>query len=145
MVYGGGLFYVESMTFRILQPYGRCPLGLGYWKSHPNAWPVKTLVLGDQGYQQAELLALLKNAPAGDASLILARQLISANLNIANGSDATAQVTDAMSSANNWLYLSGKLPSNIKPTSTPGQALLNAAAVLEQFNNGLLTAECVSQ
>src|SRR5262249_21793583 len=63
-----------------------CPLGQGFWKNHSDTWPVTSLTLGSQTYTQAELLALFDTPPRGDASLILAHQLIAAKLNIANGS-----------------------------------------------------------
>src|SRR5206468_5345555 len=69
----------------------KCPLSLGYWKTHPAVWPVTTLTLGTVSYTQAELLAILKTNPGigtkSDASLILADQLIAAKLNVANGSN----------------------------------------------------------
>src|SRR5262249_39117711 len=70
-----------------VQPPNRCPQGQGFWKNHPGAWPVISLTLGSQTYTQAELLALFDTPPRGDASVILAHQLIAAKLNIANGSN----------------------------------------------------------
>src|SRR5262249_46034847 len=64
-----------------------CPLGQGFWKNHSDTWPVTSLTLGSQTYTQAELLALYDTPPRGDASVILAHQLIAAKLNIANGSN----------------------------------------------------------
>ena len=45
------------------KPGNRCPLGQGFWKTHPGAWPVTTLTLGSQSYTQAELLALSDTPP----------------------------------------------------------------------------------
>jgi hypothetical protein len=63
----------------------QCPLGQGFWKNHPVAWPVSSLTLGSQRYTQVELLTILDTPVRGDASLILAHQLIAAKLNIAGG------------------------------------------------------------
>jgi hypothetical protein len=60
-----------------------CPLGQGFWKNHPDAWPVSCLTLGRQTYSQTELLRLLDTPVRGDASLILAHQLIAAKLTMA--------------------------------------------------------------
>src|SRR5215212_2631059 len=65
----------------------RCPLSQGYWRTHPAAWPVTTLVLGNSAnaahtYSQRELLAIFDANAKKDASLILADQLIAAKLNI---------------------------------------------------------------
>src|SRR5262249_29675417 len=55
-------------------PANTCPVGQGFWRSHPSAWPVGTLVLGSQTYTESELLTVLRT-PIGrsgaDASLIL--------------------------------------------------------------------------
>src|SRR5438034_1211788 len=77
---------------------GPCPRSQGYWKNNPRLWPVSSLTLGSQTYSKTELLNLLKNSTTSDASVILARQLIAAKLNIANGSDGTpvsSTTTDA--------------------------------------------------
>ena len=78
------------------QPTG-CPFGQGYWKNTAQ-WPVTQLTLGNQTYTQAELLILFNSPPQGDASLILADQLIAARLNIANGADATPVTSTIISS-----------------------------------------------
>src|SRR5882724_3318995 len=55
-------------------PSGVCPLTQGYWKNHPNAWPVNSLMLGSQIYTKMELLNILNTPSGGDASIILAKQ-----------------------------------------------------------------------
>ena len=48
-----------------------------------------SLTLGTVVYNQLQLLSILSSPVKGDASIILAKQLIAAKLNIANGSDPT--------------------------------------------------------
>jgi hypothetical protein len=136
----------------------RCPLGLGFWKSHPSVWPFNSLTLGTtQGtinyadnqsntYTKNQLLAIL-SAPIGagkmaDASLLLADELIAAKLNLLNGStacpiDSTIAAADA---------LIGNQPIPIRPKITPssalGQEMIALAATLDNYNNGLLTPGC---
>jgi len=125
----------------------KCPLGQGFWKVHGSAWRVTSLTLGSQTYTQAELLTLLKT-PVGagrmaDASLILADQLIAAKLNIANGSDPTpvgSTITDADALLATF---KGKVPYQVTASSTGGQAIVNDASVLDSYNNGTLTPNCV--
>ena len=62
------------------------PLSQGYWKNHSSLWPVSSLILGGFSYTQDELLGIFNSSPKGDATLILAHQLIAAKLNVANGS-----------------------------------------------------------
>jgi hypothetical protein len=75
-----------------------CTYSQGYWRNHPNAWPVTSLTLGTVTYQAAELMAILDNPARGNGLVILVHQLIAAKLNIANGADSSAvqeAVTDA--------------------------------------------------
>jgi len=118
-----------------------CPQGQGFWENHPEAWPVTSLTLGSQTYTQAELLALFDTPPRGDASLILADQLIAAKLNIANGADPTP-ISATIADADRLLSsFTGKLPYHVPPSAT-GQAMVNDATALESYNNGELTPAC---
>src|SRR5262249_61131168 len=100
------------------------------------------LTLGSQAYTQDELLALFDPPPRGDASVILAHQLIAAKLNIATGADTTP-ISATIADADRLLSgFTGKLPYNVRPSSATGQAMVNDATVLESYNNGELTPEC---
>jgi len=125
-------------------PTNRCPQGQGFWKNHPGLWPVTSLTLGRQSYTQAALLALFDTPPRGDASLILAYQLITAKLNLANGSDPTpirATITDADSLLSQF-GATNRLPYNVQTSSAIGQQMVNDANVLDRYNNGDLTPDC---
>lgn len=123
-------------------PAGVCPLTQGYWKNHPDAWPVNSLTLGSQIYTQAELLQILNTPSTKDASIILAKQLIAAKLNIAAGSDPTP-VSSTITHADGLLSgFGGKLPYNVKPSSAIGQMMVSDANTLDNYNNGLLTPGC---
>jgi hypothetical protein len=124
----------------------RCPLGPGFWKSHPSVWPVNGLTLGTITYTKNQLLAIL-STPIGagkmaDASLLLADELIAAKLNGFNGSPA-CPIASTIAAAD---ALIGNLPIPIKPKITPssalGQQMMALAATLDNYNNGLLTPGC---
>jgi hypothetical protein len=103
---------------------------------------VNSLVLGSQTYTKAELLNILNNSGSGDASMILAVQLIAAKLNIANGSDPTP-VASTITHADSLLSMfSGKLPYKVKPSSSIGQMMVNDGNTLNSYNNGQLTPNC---
>src|SRR5688572_16163818 len=124
-----------------------CPLSQGYWKNHAETWPRHSLVLGDAGnaahtYTQSELLHLLNTAAKGDASLILAYQLIAARLNVASGSNP-APVANILADADGFLAaFSGKLPYGVKSSTSSGQKMVTAADVLDRYNNGQLAGSC---
>jgi hypothetical protein len=103
---------------------------------------VNSLTLGSQTYTKAQLLTILATPVKSDASLILADQLITAKLNIANGADGTP-VTITIPDADAVLSLyPDRLPYGVKTNSTDGQRMVNDATMLENFNNGLLTPGC---
>lgn len=133
LVFGGFAASAQQST--------TCPFGQGYWKNTAQ-WPVTELTLGSQTYSQAELLILFNTPTEGDASLILAHQLIAAKLNAAQGVDVTA-VSGIIAQADALLaQLPNKLPYTIDPSSTNGQGLTSMAGVLDVFNSGQLTLNC---
>jgi hypothetical protein len=67
-----------------------CTLTQGYWKNHPNAWPVSSVTLGSRSYTQAEALQILNQPVRGNGLVSLAKQLIAAKLNIANGASGAS-------------------------------------------------------
>jgi hypothetical protein len=66
---------------------GECVFGFGYWKNHPQAWPVTELQLGNVTYTQDQLLAIMHEPVRGNGLISLAHHLITAKLNVANGAD----------------------------------------------------------
>jgi hypothetical protein len=66
---------------------GGCVFGFGYWKNHPQAWPVTELQLGNVTYTQDQLLAIMHEPVRGNGLISLAHHLITAKLNVANGAD----------------------------------------------------------
>ena len=102
-----------------------------------------SLTLGSQTYTKTDLLTIWTTPTMGDASLILAHQLIAAKLNIANGSGEPAPVHSTITHADSVLSgFSGKLPYNVKSSSPNGQAMVTDATTLDNYNDGLLTSGC---
>jgi hypothetical protein len=120
----------------------RCPRTAEYWEDHPNAWLVTELTLGQQTYRKRELLSILRQPVDRDASLILARQLIAAKLNIADGSDPAAIATTLQAADSLLNGFDGPLPYQVKPRSETGAEMRAAAAVLNSYNHRLLTPGC---
>ena len=112
-----------------------CTYTIGYWKTHPGAWPDSSLTLGTVTYTKTELLSIL-NQPAGGNGLIsLCHQLIGAKLSIANGADPTP-VAAAIAEAD---ALIGGLVcppvggGSLNPGDTSG-----ISQILDAYNNGNL-------
>ena len=112
-----------------------CTFTQGYWKNHPDAWPVSSLTLGTVVYTKAELLAILDQPAQGNGLLILAHQLIAAKLNIANGADPSAAAS-AISAADTQI---GALVVPPVGSGYLSPSSVNAKAkTLDDYNNGLI-------
>ena len=133
--------YVERNGSVTLSSVGKCPLSHGYWKNNLTLWTVPSLTLGTVSYPKAELAAILNGPGTKDASVILARQLIAAKLNVLYGADATPVAT-AISQADALLG-SSHVPFGVPPNSPLGTSMTDRSRTLAEFNNGQLTTICV--
>jgi len=135
---------------KVCEPDGGCDCTYtqGYWKNHPEAWPVDSLTIGGTTYDKDQLLAILNTPPKSDARIILLHQLIAAMLNVANEADPT-EAEDAIAEANDWLASHPEAT----PTAAPAkgkktkaaktqisdedrQVAITLADVLDAYNNG---------
>jgi hypothetical protein len=114
-----------------------CVFTQGYWKNHPDAWPVTELQLGNVTYTQEELLSILHQPVRGNGLVLLAHQEIAAKLNIANGADGSC-IAQTLADAD---ALIGDLV--IPPVGNGYLAPTDVSALaetLDQYNEGLLCA-----
>lgn len=111
----------------------------GYWKNHPDAWPISSIVVAGVTYTQAEAIAIMDTAGQGDKSIDMYKQLVAAKLNVENGADASC-IAATIISADAWLVANPVL-SNVRARSaewrSPGSAL---HGMLNDYNNGRLCA-----
>ncbi len=78
-----------SVTCPPPPPDGGCTFTQGFWKNHPEVWPVSSLTLGTVSYTDDQLGDIFDQPVAGNGLISLAHQLIAAKLNIASGADPT--------------------------------------------------------
>jgi hypothetical protein len=131
-----------SITVNAAPAVFKCPLGKGYWKTQLSAWPVEQLTLGSQPYNQNILNVLLRTSVRGDASLILASELIPALLNVAHQADPRPAAAAIEAAQQLLAGCVGPLPCQVPPSSVIGKRMLGLAAELEAFNSGRLTPDC---
>jgi len=110
---------------------GGDPCTPGYWKNHPEEWPIDTVTIGGIIYTKAEAITLLKGN-AKDATYKLASHLIAAKLNLANGVSASTTVLDAIEDADNFLSTN---PLGSNPQGADRDYALNLKDILDAFNN----------
>jgi hypothetical protein len=114
-----------------------CVRGQGYWKNHSAQWPVTQLLLGNNAYNQQQLLSILGQPVRGNGLVLLAYQLIAAKLNIANGADGSCieqTLADADALIGNLL-----VPPIGNGYLRPRDAS-SLADTLERYNEGALCA-----
>jgi len=111
-----------------------CTYTVGYWKTHPEMWPVLSLDLGGVTYTKQELLDILNQPVQGNGLISLAHQLIAAKLNVANGADPSASATAIADAA----ALIGSLV--VPPVGTgylaPSSTSMTTQS-LDDYNNGV--------
>jgi len=127
--------YTETMTVTSAGLAQNCTYTQGYWKNHPEAWPVASLTLGTVNYTAAELLAIFNQPAGGNKLVILAHQLIAAKLNIANGANPASVATTI---ANADALIGNKVVPPIGADSLPTNPAVGYANTLDDFNNGLI-------
>lgn len=122
-------------------PETGCTHTQGYWKNHPEAWPVEEISLGGIPYSKAEAIAILEVSPQGDATYILAHELIAAKLNIASGADPSA-VDGAIRDADQWLIVN---PLGSDPEDPARADGIDMAGILAEYNEGALGPRCCDE
>jgi len=98
---------------------------------------VSRLGIGGFTYWKWQANAILWTSPKGDATYILAQQLIAAKLNILNGAGANA-VASTIADADDWL--TGH-PLGSDPKMGDRDDGIALASTLDDYNNGLLGSD----
>ena len=106
--------------------------GVGYWKMHPDAWPVDTIVVGDIVYTKAQAIAMMgKNG--SDKSVSMFCEVVAAKLNrLAYGGDRWF-----IESGNWWIYMH---PIGTGMKSNSPAWIVDGAPIygwLDAWNNGV--------
>lgn len=125
--------------------FAGCARTAGAWLETPE-WPIDGAKLGTSTYSNVEMEELIALDPQSDASVLLARALIAAKLNVAAGAEPAAAVEPALAEAQSWLVkyedASGRLPFGLKVTAEGAANLpgwddgVNLAALLGRFDEG---------
>jgi hypothetical protein len=107
------------------------PLGVGFWKTHPDAWPVTQLTIAGIPHDAMFLMDVLHQSVRGRAPLSLTQHLIAARLNIANGCDAS--IAEVAGQGDQLLLITGIFGSSSKADR---QAANRLKDLLEAYNEG---------
>jgi len=131
-------FYAEASWITEIKP---CiyPHSKGYWKNHPEDWPVAWIKIGDANYTKEEAIDILESANAKDATKMLAAQLIAAKLNRLSEvgpnywyCDESLDVDDFIENAEEFL---NEYPIGSDPQDEKRQNALQLKDYLDAYNN----------
>jgi hypothetical protein len=136
---GKGPGSVVFANVREVNQESGCALTQGYWKNHEEDVAAllgsSELQLGSNTYTAAELDAILETPPAGGNNLLqLSHQLIATLLNELNGANVSS-ISGTITTAQALIGASN-LPGDVV---TGNAAMVAAATILDNFNNGLLS------
>jgi hypothetical protein len=74
----------------------------GYWKNHPEAWPVDKITIGNTVYTKAEAIATMQMPVKGDKTYTMFDALVAAKLNVVNGCPS-CQIKNTIADADQWM------------------------------------------
>lgn len=117
----------------------------GYWKNHPDDWPVESLQIGETVYTKEQILYWLDQPVKNDKTITMFKALVAAKLSIKSCPD----VDECKDWIMPWIYRGdyfmnqNPVGSGLKANSCWWQSLHGEETylVLDAFNNGLLCAE----
>lgn len=116
--------------------YGCAPHSPGYWKNHPESWPVAGITIGGTYYTKAQAISLMNTPTRGDKTYTMFEQLVAAKLNILMGCDPSC-IDEVITDADAWMRIH-PVGSGVKansPAWTEGEPLKD---MLEDYNQGYL-------
>ena len=110
----------------------------GYWKNHPEAWPVAGITIGANTYTKAQAISWLGKVGKDKTTTIFA-SYVSAFLNVKIGNDDSC-VASAMASAYTWLS-NHPVGSNVAGSSAAWREAEPWHQTMDAYNNGLLCVQ----
>jgi hypothetical protein len=116
----------------------------GYWKNHPDAWPVSTITVGVVNgvggvtYTKAQAIMWLGKV-GKDKTTTMFSSLVPAILNGLIGND-TSCVSDAIKAGHAWMAAYGPVGSGVAGGSYAWSVGEPTHQTLDAYNNGLLCA-----
>jgi hypothetical protein len=135
-------------TLALRSPVGICtgncdlaPAGAGtpgYWKNHPEAWPVDGITLGGVSYTVDQAIAVMNARGGGDKSYDLFDQLVATTLNVLAGAEASC-IVDTQQAADLWL-VAYPVGSGVKANSAAWADGEPLTSTMDAYNNGDLCA-----
>ena len=109
----------------------------GYWKNHPDAWPVDEIMIGGITYSKSDAIGIMGQSVKGNKTLTMFPALVSAKLNVLIGNPYSC-VADTITEADTWMAANSG--TKVKGSSEAWKEGESLYTELDDYNNGLLCA-----
>jgi hypothetical protein len=110
----------------------------GYWRSHPEAWPVDFIEIGGRIYNKTYAIFLIYESGGGDKTFDLFEQLVAAKLNIIM-QNAYECIDPEVTWADIWM-VDHPINSSVSAGSPEWKEVENAVEAISDYNQGFLCA-----
>jgi SdrD B-like domain len=111
----------------------------GYWKNHPDAWPVQTITIGGVTYTKDQAIGWLMDGFNKDKTVTMFSSLVSAKLNVLVGNDSSC-VSSTITQADQWMATYGPVGSKVAASSLAWKIGEPLHRLMDNYNNGMLCA-----
>jgi len=111
----------------------------GYWKTHPEAWPVASITVGGVSYTRDQAIAILGTPVTKDKTYTMFASLVSAMLNVQIGNDSTC-VSEAIAAGQTWMATYGPAGHGVAASSYAWKIGEPVHRLMDNYNNGMLCA-----
>ena len=137
---------VFTMAIAVVPAYAcyDCGPGVGtpgYWKNHPDAWPVQEVTLGGVTYTKSVAIALMSQPVKKDKSITMFKAAVATYLNLEAGNCDDCNISKWLDEADWWLNLypvGSKVPASSEAWQySHGEKIY---WMLDAYNNGELCA-----
>jgi hypothetical protein len=110
----------------------------GYWKNHPEAWPVEEITIGGVTYPKAEAIGYMANQTEGDMTYVMFMHLVAAKLNVLIGNESSC-IDGTIAAADAWMA-AHPVGSGVTADSAAWDEGEPLKDMLDKYNNGELCA-----
>lgn len=112
----------------------------GYWKNHPEAWPVDEITIGGETYTKEMAIFFMKARVKKDKTFTMFPALVAAKLNVLIGNEDSC-IEGTIKDADQWMADYGPVVgSGVKASSNAWEMGEPLYEVLDLYNNGKLCA-----
>ena len=129
----------ERITSTFIMGPAACVHGQGFWRHHPDHWPVETLSIGSVSYTKIEAITIMNTPGAGDKTYDLFCNLVATMLNLLDNCNPIC-IQETVTLADTWLR-SHPVGSGVRANDPAWKLAKPWLKLFEQYNKGLLCEE----